>query len=63
MDCLLDCWRSIVIGLALVARSQKVDEKEYAQEFTESEGNNLEEEIDDSVQEDDDSVEKEDDSE
>ena len=62
MDCLLDCWRSTCNWLALVARSQKVDEKEYAQEFTESEGNNLEEEIDDSVQ-DDDSVEKEDDSE
>ena len=53
----------MVIGLALVARSQKIDEKEYTQEFTESEGTNLEEEIDDSAQGDDGPVEEEDDSE
>ena len=35
---------ALVIGLALVARSQKIDEKEYTQEITESEATNLEEE-------------------
>ena len=45
---------ALVIGLALVARSQKIDEKlNHTQEFTESEGTNLEEEIDDSAQEND----------
>ena len=50
---------ALVIGLALVARSQKIDEKEYAQEIAESESTILEEEVDDSAEEDNDSVETE----